>query len=50
VLLRGTLVDWSSWELGLAASDSARLVDEVLEQIAIVLCQEQDFCLLNDVA
>ena len=50
MLLSGAFVDWCPWELGLATGDLAGLVDEILQQVALVLGQEKDLGLLDDIA
>lgn len=37
VLLSRIFVDWCSWQLGLTTRDLASLVDEILQQVALVL-------------
>lgn len=50
VLLGGLLVNGSAWSLGVARADALSLPDEVLEDIAVVLGQEEDLGLFNDIA
>ncbi len=50
VLLSGAFVDWCSWQLGLATGDLASLIDEILQQVALVLGQKKDLGLLDDIA
>ena len=50
VLLSCALINWCSRQLGLTTGDLASLVDEILQQIAFVLGQEQNFGLLDDTA
>lgn len=50
VLLSCVFVDWCSWQLGLTTGDLASLVDEILQQIALVLGQKENLSLLDDVA
>ena len=50
VLLSCIFVDRCSWQLGLTARDLASLVDEILQQVAFVLCQEKNLGLLDNVA
>lgn len=49
MLLGSVLVDWSIGEGGISGIDLLRLPDEVLEKIALVLCEKEVFGLLNDV-
>ena len=48
VLLGSVLVDRSTGESGVGAGDLLSLPDEVLEEVALVLGEEQDLGLLND--
>lgn len=50
VLLSGVPIDWCSWQLGLTTRDLASLVDEILQQVALILGQKQDLGLLDDIA
>ena len=50
MLFGGVLVDGSSRQSSVATRDLASLVDEVLEQIALILGQEKELGLLNDLA
>lgn len=50
MLLRGSFVDRSARTGSIAARDESCLPQEVLQQVAIILGQEQDLGLLNDVA
>lgn len=49
MLLRGGLVNGSTWELGIATLDESCLPQEILQQIAVILSQKQNLGLLNDV-
>ena len=49
MLLGCSLIDGCSWTLGAAASEILCLPDEVLEQISLVLCEEQNLGLFNNV-
>jgi hypothetical protein len=50
VLLGSVLVDWSVWEGSIRTSDLLRLPDEVLEEVALVLCEKEVFGLLDYIA
>ena len=50
MLLSSVFVDWRSWQLGLTTRDLASLVDEILQQVALILCQEKNLGLLDDIA
>jgi len=50
MLLSSLCVDWGTRELSITSLDLLRLPDEVLEQVALVLCQEKVFGLRNNVA
>lgn len=50
VLLSGVFVDWCSRELGLTTGDLACLVNEILQQVALVLGQKKNLGLLDDIA
>jgi hypothetical protein len=48
VLLCGVLVDRRVGKRGIAATDLLSLPDEVLEEVALVLCEQENLGLLND--
>lgn len=48
VLLRGLLVDGSAWELGIATTELLAVPDEVLQQVAVVLREDENLGLLDD--
>ena len=50
MLLSRIFVDWCSWQLGLTTGDLSSLVDEVLQQVALVLGQKKNLGLLDDIA
>ena len=50
VLLSRLLVDWCAWNASISTINFLRLPDEVLEEIALVLAEEEDLGLFNDVA
>lgn len=50
MLLSSLLVDRSAWESSIANIDLLRLPDEVLEEIALILCKGEIFCLHNNFA
>lgn len=50
MLLSGVFVDWCSWQLGLTTGNLASLVDEILQQVALVLSQKEDLGLLDNIA
>ena len=50
MLLSSTFVDRCSWQLGLTSGNLASLVDEILQQVAFVLCQEKNLGLLDNIA
>lgn len=50
VLLGSVLINWSVWSGGVATADLLSLPDEVLEEIALVLGEQQNLGLLNDTA
>jgi hypothetical protein len=48
VLLGGVLVNWSIGKRCVGTGDLLRLPDEILEKIALVLCQEEVFSLFDN--
>lgn len=50
MLLGGALVDRSTWKLGVATLDKSRLPQEILNQVALILGQEEDLGLLNNIS
>lgn len=50
MLLRSALVDWCAWKPSSSTRHVGCLVDEVLQQIALVFGQSQDLGLLNDIS
>ena len=50
MLLRSTLVNRSTGELGAPTSHVLSLPDEILEQITLVLDQDEYLCLLDDIS
>lgn len=50
MLLRGTLVNRGTWELGIATRDESRLPQKILQQIAVVLGQEQNLGLFDNIS
>ena len=49
VLLGSIFVNGCAWELCITGSDVLGFPDELLEQVALVLGEEQVLCLLNDI-
>lgn len=47
VLLCSLLVDWSAWRLCVASTNTLCLPDEILDEVALVLGQQQDLGLLD---
>lgn len=50
VLLSCVFVNWCSWQLGLTARNLASLVNEILQQVALILGQEKNLGLLDNIA
>ena len=50
VLLSSVLVDWRTWNSSASAIDILGLPCEVLEQVALVLCEKEDLGLLDNIA
>lgn len=50
MLLSCVFVDRRSWQLGVTTRDLASLVDEILQQVAFVLCQKKNLGLLDNIA
>lgn len=50
MLLSRVLVDRCSWQLGLSTGHLASLVDEILQQVALILGQKKNLGLLDNIA
>lgn len=48
MLLRGVLINGSTWYLSVTAADGLGVPDEVLEQVALVLDEHEILGLSND--
>ena len=50
MLLRSALIDWGAREFSIAGAHLFSLPYEILEQVALVLNQSKDLCLLDNIA
>ena len=50
MLLSSALIDGSAGRSGLTCAKMPGMVDEILQQVALIFGQEEDFGLLDDIA